>query len=104
MHFLLSLCVSDLISSLISWLFLYRRTWGFETWKPIPEFFCKVSMESNMMKCKYNALPNISTFLQTSDRQTFTMTAQIILSVIIGSMHIEGQISNYLYCIELPVA
>ena len=45
MRFILSLCVSDLISALISWLFLYRRTWGFDVWSPIPNIFCKVSLE-----------------------------------------------------------
>jgi len=43
MHFILSLCVSDLASALISWLFLYRRTWGFDIWNPVPDVFCKVS-------------------------------------------------------------
>ncbi|XP_039252257.2 growth hormone secretagogue receptor type 1-like [Styela clava] len=37
--FILSLCVSDLISSLISWINLYRRTWGFNVFA-LPDFFC----------------------------------------------------------------
>ena len=45
MRFILSLCVSDFISALISWLFLYRRTWGFDRWSPIPDVFCTVSFK-----------------------------------------------------------
>jgi len=43
MHFIISLCASDLTSAMISWLFLYRRTWGFDVWSPLPAIFCKVS-------------------------------------------------------------
>ncbi|XP_078481675.1 growth hormone secretagogue receptor type 1-like [Ciona intestinalis] len=39
--FIASLCVSDCISALISPLFLYRRTWGFDEWK-ISNFLCKL--------------------------------------------------------------
>ncbi|XP_078494137.1 growth hormone secretagogue receptor type 1-like [Ciona intestinalis] len=38
---ILSLCVSDFLSALLSPLFLYRRTWGFEDWQ-ISSFLCKV--------------------------------------------------------------
>ncbi|XP_039252602.1 galanin receptor 2a-like [Styela clava] len=37
---ILSLCVSDLTSALLSPLFLYRRTWGFDYFA-LPDFFCK---------------------------------------------------------------
>ncbi|XP_078480992.1 growth hormone secretagogue receptor type 1-like [Ciona intestinalis] len=40
-YFILSLCVSDLVSALISPLFLYRRTWGFDDWEA-SDFLCKV--------------------------------------------------------------
>jgi len=50
MHFILSLCVSDLISALISWLFLYRRTWGFDIWNPVPDVFCKVSQLDGLVE------------------------------------------------------
>ncbi|XP_077967114.1 growth hormone secretagogue receptor type 1-like [Styela clava] len=39
-YFIFSLCVSDLISAIISTLFWYRRTLGFDLWE-IPDFFCK---------------------------------------------------------------
>ena len=42
MTFIMSMCVSDLISALISWIFLYRRTWGFDRWDPLPSGLCKV--------------------------------------------------------------
>ncbi|XP_076818867.1 motilin receptor-like [Clavelina lepadiformis] len=48
MRFLLSLCVSDLLSALISWLFLYRRTWGFDEWN-LPPFFCKFYWAADIM-------------------------------------------------------
>lgn len=38
---IVSLCVSDLLSALVSPLFLYRRTWGFDEWA-ISESFCKI--------------------------------------------------------------
>ncbi|XP_039270232.1 growth hormone secretagogue receptor type 1-like isoform X2 [Styela clava] len=38
--FLMSLCVSDFLSALFSPIFIYRRTWGYETWH-IPRLFCK---------------------------------------------------------------
>nr|XP_026691624.1 growth hormone secretagogue receptor type 1-like [Ciona intestinalis] len=38
--FIMSLCVSDFLSSFISLLFVYRRTWGFEEWT-ISDFLCK---------------------------------------------------------------
>ncbi|XP_076818862.1 trace amine-associated receptor 9-like isoform X1 [Clavelina lepadiformis] len=49
MRFILSLCVSDLISALISWLFLYRRTWGFDVWAPLPDIFCKFYWAADIM-------------------------------------------------------
>nr|XP_018668991.2 adenosine receptor A2b-like [Ciona intestinalis]XP_026691640.1 adenosine receptor A2b-like [Ciona intestinalis] len=45
---ILSLCVSDLISALISPLFLYRRTWGFEGWK-ISTAICKVYFGTELL-------------------------------------------------------
>nr|XP_039267545.1 growth hormone secretagogue receptor type 1-like [Styela clava] len=39
-YFIFSLCISDLISAVISPLFWYRRTLGFDVWA-IPGFFCK---------------------------------------------------------------
>ncbi|XP_076818861.1 neuromedin U receptor homolog nmur-2-like [Clavelina lepadiformis] len=56
MHFILSLCVSDLISALISWLFLYRRTWGFDVWAPLPEVFCRFYWASDLMTNYVTAL------------------------------------------------
>jgi len=41
-YIFLSLCVSDVISALLSPLYLYRRTWGFYNWKA-STFMCKVS-------------------------------------------------------------
>nr|XP_039252630.1 green-sensitive opsin-like [Styela clava] len=38
-QFILSLCVSDLFSASVSWVNLYRRTWGFNVFVP-PNFFC----------------------------------------------------------------
>nr|XP_026690745.1 blue-sensitive opsin-like [Ciona intestinalis] len=49
MYFIVSLCVSDLTSALISWLFLYRRTWGFDVWDPIPGIFCKFYWAADVM-------------------------------------------------------
>lgn len=37
-----SLCCSDLFSTLISWIWLHRRTWGFDDFNPVPAFFCKI--------------------------------------------------------------
>nr|XP_039267226.1 growth hormone secretagogue receptor type 1-like [Styela clava] len=41
MSFIVSLCVSDLLSATISPLFWYRRTLGFDVWN-LPNFFCKL--------------------------------------------------------------
>ena len=38
-----SLAVSDLMSAIISPVYVYSFTWGFETWKG-PRVFCKVSL------------------------------------------------------------
>ncbi|XP_076826052.1 somatostatin receptor type 2-like [Clavelina lepadiformis] len=40
-YLIMSLCVSDLISAILSPLFVYRRTWGFDHWT-ISTFLCKV--------------------------------------------------------------
>nr|XP_026696399.1 growth hormone secretagogue receptor type 1-like [Ciona intestinalis] len=45
--FILSLCVSDLYSALISPLQLYRRTWGFDRWI-ISDFLCKFYWGSDL--------------------------------------------------------
>lgn len=42
MRFIVSLCISDMTSAAVSWLYLYRRTWGFDVWG-IPFFLCEVS-------------------------------------------------------------
>jgi len=41
----MSLCFSDLISAVISPLWIYRRLWGYfyDDWK-LPHFMCKVSV------------------------------------------------------------
>ncbi|CAK8672997.1 unnamed protein product [Clavelina lepadiformis] len=39
-YFILSLCVSDTISAAVSWINLYRRTWGFEYFY-LSEFVCE---------------------------------------------------------------
>ncbi|XP_076818864.1 D(1)-like dopamine receptor isoform X3 [Clavelina lepadiformis] len=56
MRFILSLCVSDLISAFISWLFLYRRTWGFDVWAPLPDIFCKFYWAADIMTSFVTAL------------------------------------------------
>nr|CAB3248990.1 growth hormone secretagogue receptor type 1-like [Phallusia mammillata] len=40
-YMIMSLCVSDLMSAMISPLFLYRRTWGFDEWNA-SGFMCKL--------------------------------------------------------------
>ncbi|CAK8697310.1 unnamed protein product [Clavelina lepadiformis] len=60
MRFILSLCVSDLISALISWLFLYRRTWGFDEWAPLPDFLCKFYWAADIMTSYVTALHVLS--------------------------------------------
>nr|XP_039270397.1 growth hormone secretagogue receptor type 1-like isoform X1 [Styela clava] len=54
-QFILSLCVSDLLSALISPLFLYRRTWGYDDWQ-IPSFFCKLYWATDMWTSYVTAL------------------------------------------------
>ncbi|XP_039268414.2 growth hormone secretagogue receptor type 1-like [Styela clava] len=48
MYFIVSLCSSDLMSALISPLFWYRRTLGFDVWMP-PNFFCKLFWAMDLM-------------------------------------------------------
>ncbi|XP_078491732.1 type-1 angiotensin II receptor B-like [Ciona intestinalis] len=60
MRFILSLCVSDLISALISWIFLYRRTWGFDDFYPIPGVFCKFYWSADIMTSYVTALHVLS--------------------------------------------
>ena len=43
-YFIVSLAVSDLISALISPLFVYRRTWGTKQWQ-LSSFVCKVGID-----------------------------------------------------------
>ena len=49
-YFILSLSVSDLMSALISPLYLYKRTWGFEYWN-IPKIFCQVRLPYISLQC-----------------------------------------------------
>jgi len=56
MRIIISLCCSDLISSSISWIHLYRRTWGFDDFDPIPNFFCKVYWGGDLMTSFATAL------------------------------------------------
>ena len=44
-YYIVSLCVSDIISALLNPLFLYRRIWGYDVWE-IPYFFCKVCIKN----------------------------------------------------------
>ncbi|XP_078481740.1 neuromedin U receptor homolog nmur-2-like isoform X1 [Ciona intestinalis] len=60
MRFIFSLCISDLLSALISWLFLYRRTWGFDVWDPIPAVFCKFYWATDIMTSYATALHVLS--------------------------------------------
>ncbi|XP_039256429.2 alpha-1A adrenergic receptor-like [Styela clava] len=44
---IISLCVSDLLSAIVSPLALYRRTWGFEEWL-LPKEFCNLFMATDI--------------------------------------------------------
>lgn len=48
-YFILSLCISDLLSTLVSPLCWYRRTLGFDEWR-VPDILCKVS-DREVMFC-----------------------------------------------------
>lgn len=47
MWMIFSLSCSDLASSSISWIFLFRRTWGFDDFSPVPAPLCKVFWASD---------------------------------------------------------
>jgi len=61
MKFIVSLCVSDLLSACISWIHMYRRTWGFDDFNPVPEFFCRFYWGADLMTSYATAL-HIFTF------------------------------------------
>ncbi|XP_077967113.1 blue-sensitive opsin-like [Styela clava] len=86
-YFIFSLCVSDLISAIISSLFWYRRTLGFDLWE-IPDFFCKFFWAADITTTFSTAL-HIMAFavlrwiwLNFPTKKIKTRTALIIISLI----------------------
>jgi len=61
MLIIFSLCTSDLVSALISWVWLHRRTWGFDDFAPVPAIFCKIFWGGDLMTTLVTSL-HIFTF------------------------------------------
>lgn len=48
-NMIISLCCSDMLSALVSWILLHRRTWGFEDFLPVPNIFCNIFFSIDLM-------------------------------------------------------
>jgi len=48
-NMIVSLCCSDFLSALVSWILLHRRTWGFDDFSPVPAVFCKIFFSIDLM-------------------------------------------------------
>jgi len=90
MKFIASLCISDLLSALISWIHMYRRTWGFDNFAPVPNFFCRFYWGADLMTSYATALHiftfSIFRFISLKSpvyfRKLRKKTVYIVLSVI----------------------
>lgn len=100
MMMILSLCCSDITSSLISWIWLYRRTWGFSEFSPVPPIFCKIFFGADLMTSFSTSLHVLvftcMRYVAIRHPHKFKLLTRKIVKILIASFWLLGLIVGFI--------